>query len=113
MKRIAWWALVAIVATTSLGRAATAEPRVTRNVVYGMYSGLALLMDVHYPVSPNGIGVIFILGSGWRADLALDATPLKENTRGCNLRYPSRNGRLHGLCHQPPCSTPVSVFASS
>jgi hypothetical protein len=33
---------------------ATAEPRVEKNVVYGMYSGLALLMDVHQPVSPNG-----------------------------------------------------------
>lgn len=27
------------------------EPRVESNVVYGMYSGLALLMDVHYPES--------------------------------------------------------------
>jgi hypothetical protein len=31
-----------------------------------MYSGLALLMDVYYPEKPNGYGVIFISGSGWR-----------------------------------------------
>jgi acetyl esterase/lipase len=47
-----------------------------------MYSGLALLMDVHYPVSANGIGLIFIPGSGWRAPFTLDARPLKENTEG-------------------------------
>ena len=28
---------------------AGAEGRVERNVVFGMYSGLALLMDVYYP----------------------------------------------------------------
>ena len=26
------------------------------NIVYGMYSGLALLMDVHAGASPNGVG---------------------------------------------------------
>lgn len=26
-----------------------ASHRIEKNVVYGMYSGLALLMDVHYP----------------------------------------------------------------
>jgi hypothetical protein len=34
------------------------------NVVYGMYSGLALLMDVHHPDKPNGYGIVFIPGSG-------------------------------------------------
>lgn len=49
-----------------------------RNVVYGMYSGLALTLDVYYPEQPNGYGVIFIHGSGWSAELSLDAKPLKE-----------------------------------
>jgi len=49
-----------------------------RNVVYGMYSGLALLMDVFEPDEPNGFGVVFIPGSGWSAPLSLDATPLKD-----------------------------------
>jgi acetyl esterase/lipase len=49
------------------------------NVVYGMYSGLALLMDVHHPDAPNGYGLIHISGSGWNAPLSLDARPLKES----------------------------------
>lgn len=52
--------------------------KVERNVVYGMYSGLALTLDVYYPEKPNGYGVIFIHGSGWSADLSIDAKPLKE-----------------------------------
>ena len=54
------------------------EAKIARNIVYGMYSGLALAMDVYYPEKPNGYGVVFIHGSGWSADLGLDAKPLKE-----------------------------------
>ncbi|MEO8129340.1 MAG: hypothetical protein ABJF23_11245 [Bryobacteraceae bacterium] len=39
-------------------------PRIESNVLYGMYSGLALLMDVYHPANPNGYGVVFISGSG-------------------------------------------------
>jgi acetyl esterase/lipase len=49
------------------------------NVVYGMYSGLALLLDVYHPDEPNGYGLIHISGSGWSAPLGLDARPLKES----------------------------------
>ena len=59
-----------------------AQPRVDRNVVYGMYSGLALLMDVHYAAKPNGRGVIFVAGSGWHAPLGYSATGLKEQQVG-------------------------------
>ncbi|MBT5714949.1 prolyl oligopeptidase family serine peptidase, partial [Candidatus Poribacteria bacterium] len=52
---------------------------VRRNVVYGMYSGLALLMDAHLPESSNGLGVVHVSGSGWSAPLDLDARPLKES----------------------------------
>jgi acetyl esterase/lipase len=55
------------------------EIRVERNVVYGMYSGLALLLDVYHPPQPNGYGIVFISGSGWTAPLGLDAGPLKES----------------------------------
>ena len=58
---------------------ARAQGRVDRNVVYGMYSGTALLLDVHYPAKPNGFGVIFIPGSGWSAPLGYAAPPLKES----------------------------------
>jgi acetyl esterase/lipase len=72
----------AIVAVTLmmlfLANYATAEPRVEKNVVYGMYSGLALLMDVHHPEKPNGYGVIFVAGSGWQAPLTYDAVGIKE-----------------------------------
>jgi acetyl esterase/lipase len=53
-------------------------PRVDTNVVYGMYSGLALLLDVHYPAKPNGFGVVFISGSGWQAEQNYGAAPLKS-----------------------------------
>lgn len=52
---------------------------IERNTIYGMYSGLALLMDVYRPEKPNGIGLIHICGSGWSAILSLDARPLKES----------------------------------
>jgi acetyl esterase/lipase len=59
------------------------EPaHVEKNVIYGMYSGLALLMDVHHPPSPNGYGVIFVSGSGWQAPMTYGATGLKENQIG-------------------------------
>jgi acetyl esterase/lipase len=65
----------------SLGHPAAAQARVDKNVIYGMYSGLALLMDVHYPEKANGYGVIVIPGSGWQAELRYGATPLKDNQR--------------------------------
>ena len=79
-------ALLALVASApGLGRAAAqvqplaAGARVEPNVVYGMYSGLALLLDVHRPAMPNGYGVIFVSGSGWQAPTTYDASPLKQN----------------------------------
>jgi acetyl esterase/lipase len=57
---------------------ASAQVRVERNIVYGMYSGTALLMDVHYPVNANGLGVIFVPGSGWSADTSYGAAGIKD-----------------------------------
>jgi acetyl esterase/lipase len=57
---------------------APAQAGVEKNVVYGMYSGLALLMDVHRPEKPNGRGVVFVAGSGWHAPLGYGAIGLKE-----------------------------------
>ena len=53
-------------------------PQVDRNVIYGMYSGFALLMDVHRPAKANGYGILFVAGSGWQAPMTYDATPLKQ-----------------------------------
>ncbi len=60
---------------------AAAQARVEKNVVYGMFSGTALLLDVHYPARPNGFGIVFIPGSGWGAPLRYSATPLKESSQ--------------------------------
>jgi acetyl esterase/lipase len=57
---------------------ASAQVRVERNIVYGMYSGTALLMDVHYAANANGLGVIFVPGSGWSADTAYGAAGIKD-----------------------------------
>ena len=59
---------------------ATASPQtsVDKNVIVGMYSGLALVMNVHYPGSPNGYGIVVIHGSGWGRPLAYDAPLLSE-----------------------------------
>lgn len=51
---------------------------VERNVIYGMYSGVALLLDVHRPEKPNGYAIVFVAGSGWHAPLEYGATPIKE-----------------------------------
>src|SRR6476620_2038872 len=61
-----------------LSTIAVAQSRVERNIVYGMYSGTALLMDVHYPAQANGLGVIFVPGSGWSADPAYGAAGIKD-----------------------------------
>jgi acetyl esterase/lipase len=53
--------------------------KVDRNVVFGMYSGLALLMDVYYPEIPNGYGIIHITGSGWSRRFTLDAKMINHN----------------------------------
>jgi acetyl esterase/lipase len=61
------------------GATAAAEGRVEKNVVYGMYSGSALLLDVHYPAQPNGFGIVFIAGSAWTSPLGYAAVPLTES----------------------------------
>lgn len=65
-----------------------AEARVEANVVYGMYSGMALLLDVHRPEKPNGYGVVFISGSAWTAPLAYSAGPLKSNAQSLQYAKP-------------------------
>jgi acetyl esterase/lipase len=75
MQRSLLTAAVLIVALTS---DTSAQARVEKNVIYGMYSGLALLMDVYYPAKSNGIGIVFVAGSGFYAPLEMNAPPLKE-----------------------------------
>ena len=60
------------------------QSRVEKNIVVGTYSGLALLMDVHYPENPNGYGIIHIAGSAWGRPLAYNA-PLLSQSRQVEL----------------------------
>lgn len=53
--------------------------QVDQNVIFAMRGGLAMLMDVHHAERPNGIGIVFIPGSGWHAPLTYDAAPLKAS----------------------------------
>jgi acetyl esterase/lipase len=55
---------------------------VEHNVIFGMYSGLALLLDVYRPEQPNGFGVVFISGSGFTSRTVYGAVPLKEEQIG-------------------------------
>jgi acetyl esterase/lipase len=83
MKRVPMvLSLVLIASVSSLGQTtASTQARVESNVVYGMYSGLALLMDVYHPERPNGYGILFIPGSGWHASFSYDARQLKDGVR--------------------------------
>lgn len=68
--------------------ALAADATVESNVVYGMYSGAALLMDVHKPANPNGYGVVFISGSGWTAPMAYSSWQLKANSQSLMYAKP-------------------------
>ena len=45
-----------LVIALSINSLVYAETHIEKNVIYGMYSGLALLMDIHYPAKPNRHG---------------------------------------------------------
>ena len=74
MRRI----LMTVTAVLLVATAKAAETRVEKNVVYGMHSGLALLLDVHRPDKPNGYGLVVIPGSGWQTTMAYDASSIKN-----------------------------------
>lgn len=74
-----------LIAAAQVSSAQPTAPAVQSNVVYGMHSGAALLMDVHRPTSPNGYGIVFISGSGWTTPMAYSSWQLKSN--GQSLQY--------------------------
>lgn len=78
--------LVAVVLShVALPGISNAESSVESNVIYEMHSGLALLMDVHYPDNANGYGIVFVPGSGWTAPMSPDADPLKSGMNRTHL----------------------------
>ena len=68
--------------------ASAADPTVQSNVVYGMYSGTALLMDVHRPATPNGYGIVYVSGSGWTSPMAYSSWELKSNAQSLQYAKP-------------------------
>ncbi len=72
--------LCAILTAFASARVEAAPAAVEKNVVYGMYSGLALLMDVYRPAKPNGAAIVAIQGSGWYAPMRYDAAPITSRT---------------------------------
>jgi hypothetical protein len=78
--------IAGLVLLLALSVSARAAPRVESNVVYGMYSGLALLMDVYKPAAQNGLGIVIVNGSGWYRDLGYDAPVLKQSPEFCAAR---------------------------
>jgi acetyl esterase/lipase len=81
---------------------AAGEPKIERNVIFGMYSGLALLMDVHYPAKPNGYGVVYIAGSGFHASQAYNASPLKQSGQVLLFAKPLTEAgyTVFAICHR-------------
>ena len=55
-----------------------AGTKIERNVVYGMYSGAAVLLDADRPGKSTGFGIVFIAGSGFQAASEYGARPIKE-----------------------------------
>ena len=77
-----------------------AQARVDNNVVYGMYSGLGLLMDVYRPAQPNGIGIIAVQGSGYYSPMRYDATQLKATVTGPAKRFAEAGYTVFAINHR-------------
>lgn len=62
----------------------SADDTVTRNTIYGMASGAALLFDVHHPEPGESKqrALVMVPGSGWYADQSYQAQGLKEMNSG-------------------------------
>ena len=79
MKRVV---IVGIAALLLWPASTFGQARVEKNVVVGMVSGLALVMDVHHPEEPNGFGIVHVSGSGFSRPLAYNAPLLSESQVG-------------------------------
>lgn len=81
--------LIALMINNSTAFTQTFKVTKYENVVYGMISGMALLMDVYQPANSNHIGVVFITGCGWGYwnQEVYNHTPLKNNKNYFDSTY--------------------------
>ena len=105
------WLFLTVATLIFVPITAEGQARVEKNVLVGMHSGLALVMDVHHSENPNGYGIVHISGSGWRRPLAYSAPPL-EREAGRPLRPAARGAGLHGVFAEPSCDSAFSVSRS-
>jgi acetyl esterase/lipase len=63
---------------TAAAQPVWAQSKQELNVIYGMHSGSALLLDVFYPDDPNGFGILYIGGTGWHLPVAYDGIGQKD-----------------------------------
>jgi acetyl esterase/lipase len=99
--------LAAALASASLQTAPALVPpgpdtnvAVEENVVYGMYSGLALLLDVYSPSVPNGRGVVLIQGSGWHSNRGYHAGQKKANAWELATELADAGFRVFAINHR-------------
>jgi acetyl esterase/lipase len=82
MKRLKFFTLLIAIAACSV-RTFSQNPnsREAKDVIYGMVSGTALLMDIYKPVKSNHKAIIFIPGSAWGFVYPqnYNQTPLKDD----------------------------------
>jgi acetyl esterase/lipase len=71
-------AVITVTLALTMPASGLAQARVDKNVVFGMFSGLALLMDIYRPAQPNGFALVAIQGSGWYSPMRYDARQLKD-----------------------------------
>ena len=89
MKRIIAGALAAGLLSFATPALAQDDAQITparENVIYGMVSGAAMLMDVYAPGESNGLGVVVVPGSGWYMPAIYSVPPLKDLSRRDYIR---------------------------
>src|SRR4051812_30704071 len=69
-------AMTLLVASAAPGQS---PPQVEKNIIFGMYSGAALLMDIYRPFKSTGWGRVLTRGSGWYMPQRYDVPGLKED----------------------------------
>ena len=67
-----------VMLTQCVAQGAAAEVRLESNVVYGMVSGTALLLEIYHPQTSNGRGIVWVNGNAWATDPDYGGGGLKD-----------------------------------